>query len=403
MALSPKVIDTITQAGRYSDKHGLYLKVTPSGSKSWIFRYQFEGERHDAGLGSYPAVSLTDARKAAIAMRASLDRGIDPLKEKRQQAIEAITFEQEALEFIDRHRAGWSQKHASQWENSMRDHVFAIMGRKAVSSIETADVVAVLDPIWSDKPETARRVRNRIWRVLEFSKAQGHRDGDNPAKWQGHIQNIMGRRRDEVKQLDSMPYYQLPNFMRELDSVGTRQALCLQFVILTACRSSEAMGAKWDEIDFANKVWTIPAERMKNAKPHQIPLSDAAMTVLSEVRTRGKSDLIFPNKRLNGELASNALRRLLAQLTSDCTVHGFRATFRTWADEKTNFAFDVCEKALSHAVGNATSRAYTRGSQLEKRRALMERWARFAMERITPEAKETRPFSNASVMASIVF
>lgn len=400
MALSPKVIDSITKPAHYQDKNGLMLKVRPSGRKSWIFRYQFNGERHDLGLGSYPAVSLTDARKATTALRAKIDSGIDPLDERRQQEKGAITFEHEALALIERHQAGWSDKHASQWLNSLRDHVFPLLGNRPVSTITTEDVVSVLDPIWSDKPETASRLRNRIERVLDFAKVRGYRDGDNPARWRGHLQNLMGRRIEGQKPLESMPYHLLPNFMRTLDSVGTRQAFCLQFIILTACRSGEAMGAKWEEIDFAKRVWTIPAERMKNAKEHQIPLSDAAMEVLQEVRTRGKSFYIFPSTRLDAMLASNALRRLLASLDQDCTVHGFRATFRTWAQEKTNFSFDLCEIALSHTVGNMTARAYTRGNQLEKRRALMDRWARFAMERINPEARFKAPFKQASVMAA---
>jgi len=400
MALSPKVIETITQAGRYHDKHGLHLKVTPTGSKSWIVRYQIHGKRHDVGLGSYPAVSLTEARKRTVAMRAQINSGIDP-KEKRPS--ESPIFEQEALNYIERHRAGWSAKHASQWENSLREHVFPTMGPLLVNAVSTADVVRVLDPIWADKPETARRIRNRIWNVLEYSTALGHRQGDNPAKWKGHIENLMGRRRDDTVPLESMPYLQLPHFMRQLDSIGTRQSLCLMFIILTASRSSEAMEAKWSEIDFTRKVWTIPPERMKGKKEHQVPLSDPAMQVLADVGTRGKSDFIFPNKRLSGLLAENALRRLLKKMNEECTVHGFRATFRTWAAEKTNFDFDVCEKALSHTVGNATSRAYSRGSQIEKRRALMDRWAKYAMEKLLPEVREHRPFNQASAMASLVF
>lgn len=400
MALSPKVIDTITQAGRYHDKNGLHLKVTPTGSKSWIVRYQIHGKRHDVGLGAYPAVSLSEARKLTIAMRAKLNEGIDP---KQKAPSESPTFEQESLNYIERNRLGWSLKHASQWENSLREHVFPLIGAMKVSDINTADVVRVLDPIWRDKPETARRIRNRIWNVLEYSTALSHREGDNPAKWKGHIENIMGRGKDKVKSLESMSYLQLPHFMRQLDAIGSRQALCLMFIILTASRSSEAMEAKWDEIDFTRKLWTIPAERMKGKIEHQVPLSDSAMQVLNDVRTRGKSDYVFPNKRLSGLLAENALRRLLKKMNEDCTVHGFRATFRTWAAEKTNFDFDVCEKALSHTVGNATSRVYSRGSQLEKRRALMDRWAKYAMERLLPEVREHRPFNQASAMASLVF
>jgi len=399
MSLSTKVIEKITLPGRYHDKNGLHLRVTPNGTKSWILRYQHEGTRHDAGLGGYPKVSLSEARKAAMEFKVKLHSGVDPLAERKKQTSTnpaTITFENEALEFIERHRPGWSEKHSSQWLNSMRDHVFQLIGLRPVAEIGTDDVLKVLDPIWNSKPETARRVRNRIERVLDYSKARGYRDGDNPARWRGHLQNIMARRHDNKSPLESMPYHQLPQFMKVLDGIGTRQAYCLQFLILTAARTSEAMGAKWDEIDFANRVWNIPAERMKNSEPHQVPLSDAAMEVLKDVGTRGRSDYIFPNRRLSALMANNSLRRLLSTLGHDCTVHGFRATFRTWADEKTNFPFELCEIALSHVVGNLTSRSYARGNQLEKRRALMDRWARFAMDRVHPELRSRSSSSHTN-------
>lgn len=387
MSLSPRTIDTIIQPGRYQDRHGLQLKVTPSGTKSWVFRYQMNGKRHDMGLGQYPAVSLSEARKAAMELRVKITNGIDPLEERKKVESDSATFETEAYALIERHKAGWSKKHAEQWENSLRDHVFPTIGQKPVNEVDTDMLVAVLDPIWNDKPETAQRVRNRIERVLDFSKTRGRRTGDNPARWRGHLQNLLSRRKAESTPLESMHYSLLPGFMRELDSVGTRPALCLQFLILTACRSNEALGAKWDEIDFATHTWNIPAERMKNGELHQVPLSQAAMDILADTRTRGRSEYIFSNRRHDDMLANNALRRLMTTMAQSGTVHGFRATFRTWAAEKTNFAFDLCEIALSHVVGNKTARSYTRGNQLEKRRVMMDRWAKFAMERVHPEAK----------------
>ena len=391
MALTQKVIQNITIPQTYSDKHGLALRVTKTGAKSWIFRYQLNGKRHDMGLGSFPLVSLADARAACLQLRIQIHNGIDPLAEKLQQAKQVITFEDEALARIERYKHDWSDKHAAQWFSSLRDHVFPKIGHLPVSDIDTDAVMSVLEPIWRELPESARRVRNRIELILDFAKTRGNRSGDNPARWRGHLQNILSRSIPETTHLESMPYSRLPSFMEKLEGDVTRAARCLQFVILTACRSGEAMGATWDEIDFETKTWNIPAERMKNRLPHQIPLSDAAMAVLKDVHTRGKSNLIFPNSTLAAIMPNNAMRRVLIRYGESCTPHGFRATFRMWAAEKTKFPSDLCEVALSHSVGNATTRAYNRGNLLERRRPLMERWAKYVMERSTaPRQIESR-------------
>lgn len=387
MALTQKAIQNITIPASYQDKHGLFLKVTPSGAKFWIFRYQINGKRHDAGLGKFPLVSLADARAACLELRVQINSGIDPLAEKHQEAKKTITFQDEALERIERYKHGWSDKHAAQWFSSMRDHVFPIIGEMPVSEVDTDAVVSVLDPIWRELPESARRVRNRMELILDFAKTRGNRSGDNPARWRGHLQNILSRAVPETVHLESMPYSRLPNFMEKLEGDITRAARCLQFVILTACRSGEAMGAEWEEIDFETKTWNIPAVRMKNRQDHQIPLSDAAMAVLKDVHTRGKSKLIFPNRSLEAIMPNNAMRRVLIKYGESSTPHGFRSTFRMWAAEKTKFPSDLCEIALSHAVGNATTRSYNRGNMLERRRPLMDRWAKFVMERSTPPAR----------------
>lgn len=397
MALTQKAIQNITIPGTYQDKHGLSLRVSKTGSKSWIFRYQLNGKRHDAGLGSFPLVSLADARAACLELRVLINNGIDPLAEKQQKAKQVITFQDEALERIERYKHGWSDKHAAQWYSSLRDHVFPIIGNMPVGEVDTDAVVSVLDPIWTKLPESARRVRNRIELILDFAKTRGNRTGENPARWRGHLQNILSRTIPEPTHLESMPYSRLPAFMEKLEGDVTRSARCLQFVILTACRSGEAMGATWDEIDFETKTWNIPAERMKNRQNHQIPLSEAAMSVLKDVHTRGKSSFIFPNRALTGMMPNNAMRRVLIRYGESCTPHGFRATFRSWAAEKTKFPSDLCEVALSHTVGNATTRAYNRGNLLERRRPLMERWGKFAMERSEPPARAAkRPTSEQS-------
>lgn len=386
MSLSQKVIEKITQPGVYQDKYGLLLKVRPSGSKSWIWRYQFNGQRHDAGLGSFPTVGLADARRQAMEFRSVLGRGINPLAQRMEAAKISVTVEDEVLTFIERHKAGWSEKHAAQWLNSMTDHVFPVIGRMPVAEVETHHIMNVLDPIWTEKPETARRVRNRLEKLLSFARSQGHcPDEKNPAAWRGHLEHIMPKNLTSQVPLESMPYSRLPYFMRVLEGETTRAARCMQFLILTACRTNEAMAAKWQEIDFVNRVWTIPAERMKNGEVHQIPLSDEAVQVLKDTGTRGKTELIFPNTKMDKVLADNSLRRLLKKLGEDCTPHGFRSTFSTWIDERTSFSSDLREISLSHVIGTATSRAYARGNQLEKRRPMMARWAQYAMERVSPQ------------------
>lgn len=385
MSLSQKVIEKITLPNVYHDKHGLQLKVRPSGTKSWVLRYQFEGKRHDLGLGSFPDVSLADARKKAMEYRVQINKGLDPLGQRQEETTAAVTFEDETRTFIERHRVGWSDKHAAQWLNSMIEHVFPIIGTVPVAKADTPQVLKVLDPIWTTKPETARRVRNRMERVFDHAKAHGHRKGDNPARWKGHLQNLMANNQVPVEPLKSMDFSHLPHFMRVLEGEDSRAARCLQFLILTACRTSEALGAKWSEIDFINRVWTIPAERMKGGEEHQVPLSEEAIQVLKDTGTRNRSELVFPSIRTTTMLQDKAMRRLLHKLGEDCTPHGFRSTFRTWAAEKTAFSHELCEISIAHVVGNATSRAYVRGNQLEKRRPLMARWSKYAMDRLAPQ------------------
>jgi len=384
MSLTQKVIPTITTAGSYQDKHGLFLRVDKSGAKRWLLRYQLNGERHDAGLGAFPAVSLAEARRLSVDMRALIQKGVDPLAKKVEDMRQARTFEEEALARIDRYKAGWSDKHTDQWINSMHEHVFPKIGKMPVRDVDTDAVLKVLEPIWDDKNETARRVRNRIELILNYAKTRGFREGENPARWRGHLNNVLSRTKLASVPLEAMPYAQLPAFMSLLEADDSRAARCLQFLILTGARTSEAMLARWDEIDYEQRLWSVPAERMKNGKPHEVPLTEAALNVLKDTHTRGRSDLIFPNRYLVKEMASNSLRRLLAKYEESCTAHGFRATFSTWAEEETMFPPDLVETALSHTTKTTTARAYARGNQIEKRRPLMEKWAQFVTERVVP-------------------
>lgn len=386
MALKHDRIGTISAPGVYDDKNGLRLKVRPSGTRSWIFRYQLNGERHDIGLGAWPEVGLTDARKMVAEHRAKIAKGIDPLEQRKEAVISSVTVGDTIAEYINRHEAAWSTKHASQWRNSMAAYVEPLLGVQPVAETTTSDIIKVLDPIWLTKPVTAGRIRNRLEALIDYAESSGHRKSasDNPARWKGHLENMMPKNTKAKAPMKSMEFARLPYFMHILEGEDSREARCLQFLILTACRTSEALGARWDEIDMINRVWTIPAERMKGKEVHQVPLSEEAIQVLNDTGTRYRSELVFPAARSSEHMQDNALRRLMDRMVEPSTVHGFRATFRTWAAEKTAFPHELCEISLAHVVGTTASRTYIRGNQLQKRRPLMARWAKFAMDRVNP-------------------
>lgn len=393
--LTAKFLIDVTHPGRYSDdaSTGLHFVVSDSGGKSWILRYQINGRRRDAGLGAYPETGLKAARQRAVEMRALIDKGIDPIEAKRaQEAIteaenkDRVTFREDALRFIEQSKPGWSDKHAEQWLASLEDYVFPAIGAKPVSQISTEDILGILNPIWHTKGPTARRVRNRIERVLDYSRFHGHRKGENPARWAGHLSTVLSRTVPTVTPLDAMPYQDLPTFMWRLESEEGTYPRAMEIAILTACRTSEVLGAKWGEIDFENAVWNIPAERMKNRKPHRVPLARQLVELLKALRSYKGSDAdsyLFPNRARTGSLPPNALRRVLIKLQVPYTVHGFRATFRTWAAEQTDYPGDVCEMALAHTLGSKVEQAYKRGDLLEKRRPLMQDWADHVLGRLT--------------------
>ena len=391
MSLSQKVIPNITRPGTYQDKNGLFLNVTKTLSKNWVLRYQLNGKRRDKGLGSFPEVSVMDARKKVAEFKALIAQGIDPLDPKAVQTAKPVTLEEAARSYIERYRLSWTPIHARQWERSLEIHVYPKIGQALVNVVDTDDMLFVLTDLWREIPETARRIRNRLEQILDAEKTLGHREGDNPARWRGHLQNLLDRGYPVPVPLDGMNYRELPAFWPRLENEDGRAARCLQFLILTGTRTNEAMGARWDEIDYEKQSWTIPADRMKNREEHTIPLSDEAMAILKEAGSRGHSDLIFPGRNMDKLMADNSLRRLLKKMGLDCTPHGFRSTFRTWAQEETKHESEVCEQALSHVVGTATTKRYMRGTQFEKRRLLMTDWGQFAtVPRKAPAVVESR-------------
>jgi integrase len=363
------------KVGMLNDGGGLYLK----GGSSWIYRYALNGRKRDLGLGPALDIGLADARgRAAEARRLRLD-GKDPIEARRASRAAlapATTFAQAAEAYMEAHRAGWrSEKHRRQWESSLASFVYPVIGSMAVGAIGVTDVLRVLKPIWQEKPETGSRVRNRIELVLDAAKARGLRSGENPAAWRGHLDKLLPRRSKmgAVQHFAALDYHEIAGFMTELRQQQGPAPRALEFAILTATRSGEAMGATWDEIDLDAKAWTIPAERTKARKEHRVPLSDPALAVLSEMATIRMSDFVFPGQR--GQLSHRMLQLALTRIRSDVTVHGFRSSFRDWAGNETHASRELCEQALGHVVGNSTEQAYRRSDALEQRRMLMAAWA----------------------------
>jgi integrase len=362
-------------------------------NRSWIFRYELDGKRHDLGLGPYgkPGRSLAEAREEARSLRLQLLDGIDPYTVRQQERAErlakrarAMTFRQCAMACIEAHADGWrNAEHHRQWITSLEQYVYPIIGDMAVDDIGTPHIVKVLEPIWKTIPETASRVRGRIEKILGWAQVRGFRSGDNPARWRGHLQELFPAKGkiQKTKNHPALPFTDLPAFMVELRDRPSITAAALEFTILTAARSGEVLGATWDEIDFAAKTWTIPAARMKAGKAHKVPLSNRAAEILASLPRNGEA--LFP-------LTHTAMLELLRRMGRDeVTVHGFRSSFRDWASERTSYPHHVVEQALAHAIGSKVERAYHRTDLFEKRRRLMADWAAWCARPIPAGATVT--------------
>jgi integrase len=363
------------KSGRHSDGGGLYLNVSSTGSKSWLFMWVKEGKRREMGLGAYPVVTLSKARGKAVEYRLAVSEGRDPIAEKRKE-IEP-TFGACADQYIASIKSEWrNAKHEYQWNQTLTAHCQTIRSKR-VSEIDTADVLKVLEPIWQSKNETASRLRGRIERVLDYARAKGWRLGENPALWRGHLRNILPKRQKLQRgHLAAMPYVEVPAFMNSVQDAQAMAARALEFTILTVGRSNEVLGAKWSEIDLDKKIWSVPKERMKAGEPHKVPLSGRAVDLLKTLRETRTSDYIFPGGKKGKPLSNMAMAMLMRRLKKgEFTVHGFRSAFRDWAGDETSFPREVAEAALAHRVGDETERAYRRADALEKRRKLMQAWA----------------------------
>jgi integrase len=370
------------------DGNGLYLQVTGPNSRSWIYRYTFKGRERWLGLGSARDVSLAKARDARDDARAQIRSGIDPVQTRKNEASQAfalarnaVSFRQRAEQYVEAHKEGWrSAKHAGQWQSTLESYVYPAIGNLPANAITASHIVDVLRPIWSAKPETARRVRGRIEAILDYAADPDDAAYRNPATMTAQLAKklpkVAAARR--TTNHPSLPYSELGSFLDSLRAREGLAALALEFVILTAARTGEVIGAKWAEMNLAKAVWTVPAGRMKSGRPHHVPLSAAAMDVLRRARTLAVGDIVFPSLPHDRPLSNMALLTVLRRMgRSDLTVHGFRSTFRTWTAERTGFSREVCEAALAHVLKDKTEAAYQRGDLFDKRVDLMETWAKY--------------------------
>ena len=374
--LSAAAVAKLKKPGRYAVGDNLYLQISAWHTKAWVFRYTLNGTPRHMGMGPCDLITLAEARaKARDARRLLLD-GIDPLEAKQSArrhrllaTARAKTFKECAEALIASREAGW-RRSSGQWHQSLRAYVYPRIGELSAADIDTAAVMSVLQPIWTKLPETASRVRGRIEAVLSWAKVHGLRDGDNPARWRGHLDQLLPARAKvkRVEHFTALPYDKIGNFMAELAGQQDMAARALQFAILTATRSGEVLGARWNEIKGCH-IWTIPPERMKGGREHRVPLSDRALALLPRKRT----ELVFSGA--HGRLGPNALTRVIKRLGYNVTAHGFRSTFRDWAAETTAYPNHVVEMALAHAIPSGVEASYRRGDLFEKRRELMAAWA----------------------------
>jgi integrase len=384
-------VEKAKEPGMYPDGGGLYLRVTPAGTKNWVLRFMLDRRPRWMGLGPLALYGLQEARAKALDARRKRHEGIDPIEARRaeraQQRLDeakAITFKQCAEAYINAHRAGWRDgKHAGQWRATLSTYAYPIIGALSVQEVDTSLVLKVLEPIWATKPQTANRLRGRLENVLDFAKVRGYRSGENPARWRGHLAKLLPAcsKVRQVKHHSALPYSELPDFLVALRGQNSIAARALEFTILTAARTGESIGATWDEIHWTDTVWIIPSRRMKGGKEHRVPLCERALTILREMKSAedtNASQFVFSGGKPGRPLSNMAFLMLLRRMgRGDLTVHGFRSSFRDWAAERTNFPSEVAEMALAHAVSNKVEAAYRRGDLFEKRRRLMQQWAAF--------------------------
>ena len=389
MNLTAKRIAKLRQRpGRYHDGHGLILQVSNANNASWVLRYQRDGRERWLGLGPLHTVGLKEARERARAARLRLLDGVDPVDQKRADkaaraiaAAKTMTFAEAAKAWHAQHEAGWrNAKHVRQALKTLADHAFPKIGNLSVAAIDTGQVLRCIEPIWAKKTSTASRVRGRIESVLDWATVRGYRSGENPARWKGHLAEVLPAHGKiaKPKHHAALPYAKIGDFLMHLRSHGGIAARALEFLILTTARTGEVIGAQWSEFDLDAGVWTVPAGRMKADKEHRVPLSNRAVEILKVLPRERGNDSVFIGLRAGTGLSTMAMAALLKRMgRTDLTVHGFRSTFRDWAAECSAFPNHVIEQALAHSIGNKVEAAYRRGDLFAKRQKLMEAWAAF--------------------------
>jgi integrase len=397
-------VTRLKEPGMFADGAGLYIQVTGDGktrvAKSWIYRFTLRGRTREMGLGSLTVLGLAEARGKAAEFRRLVHDGVDPIDAKAEtrtkaalDAAKSLTFTQCAKRFIESHRVSWTNpKHAAQWTASLKTYAEPVIGALPIQTIETAHLMKILEPIWSAKPETAKRVRGRIEAVLDWASALEYRVGNNPARLKGHLDKLLPARSRlrPVKHHAALPYDQLPAFMASLRAQEGISPRALEFLILTAARTGEVIGARPSEI--RDRVWTVPKERMKNGKEHRVPLCSGAIAVVEKIREQNHGDFLFPGGKRDKPLSNMAMLAVLKRMgLTDLTAHGFRSTFDDWATECTNAPREVIEMALAHTIEDKVDAAYRRGDLFVKRRWLMEEWAQFCAGGETIEDRQVVP------------
>jgi integrase len=395
--LTARKVET-AKPGKHGDGANLYLVVSKTGARKWVLRFRFRGKSKEMGLGSFARVPLADAREKAASARRKIAKGLNPIDERKRDGG-IPTFGEMADDVRETLAAGFrNEKHKAQWKSTLETYAAPLRG-KPVDTIATDDVLSVLKPIWTTKAETASRVRGRIEKVLDAAKAKGFRNGENPARWRGHLDHLLPRHSKLSRgHHAAMPYEEVASFIAKLRMREATAAMALELCILTAARSGEILGMRWSEIDFDKKIWTVPANRMKAGREHRVPLSGRAVNILHELEPLkgGDGDFVFPGRARGKSLSNMAMEMMLRRMkVENATVHGFRSSFRDWAGNVSNFPRELIETALAHVIGDKAEQAYRRSDALEKRRSLMDDWAAYCAAQDIAKV-EFRPLNPAS-------
>jgi integrase len=388
--LTARKVET-AKPGKYSDGGNLYLIVSETGTRKWVLRFTWRGRAKEMGLGSAASVPLADAREKAASARRKIAQGLNPIDERKRDGG-IPTFGEMADNVRETLSAGFrNEKHKAQWKSTLETYA-APLRAKPVDTIATDDVLAVLKPIWTTKAETASRVRGRIEKVLDAAKAKGFREGENPARWRGHLDHLLPRPSKLARgHHAAMPYEDVAAFITKLREREANSALALELCILTAARSGEILGIRWSEIDLDKKIWTVPASRMKAGREHRVPLSSRAVAILRQLGKLKVGDFVFPGQTRNKPLSNMAMEMILRRMNIQAaTVHGFRSSFRDWAGNVSNFPREITETALAHVIGDKAEQAYRRSDALEKRRKLMDAWSAYCEPKTSPNVVQMR-------------